>query len=111
MLTLLKVAAGAAPFSTWAPVSETIGRSKSEKLEFHLQALYELLRDLLVLRVSGGEIRNIDIRGELQTLAGKTSYAWMRKAVVRLDEIAEMMRRNIQKNIALDALIAELRGA
>lgn len=110
MLTLLKVAAGAAPFAAWAPVSEAIGRSKSEKLELHLQALYELLRDLLVLRVSGGEIRNIDIRGELQTLAAKTSFPWMRKAVVRLDEIAEMMRRNIQKNIALDALIAELRG-
>src|SRR5579872_6723856 len=33
MLTLLKVAAGAAPFAAWVPVSEAIGRSKSEKLE------------------------------------------------------------------------------
>src|SRR5262249_23919756 len=49
MLALLKVAAGAAPFSSWAPVSEAIGRTKSEKLELHLKALYELLRDLMVL--------------------------------------------------------------
>jgi len=110
MLVLLKVAAGAAPFSTWTPISEALGRSKGEKLELHLQALYELLRDLLVLQTTGGEIRNIDIRTELQTLAGKASFPWLRKAVVRLDEIAEMIRRNIQKNIALDALIAELRG-
>src|SRR3954452_8533059 len=33
MLTLLKVAAGAAPFSAWVSVSEGMGRSKSEKLD------------------------------------------------------------------------------
>ena len=50
MLVLLKVAAGAAQFSAWVPVSETIGRSKSEKLDLYLKVLYELLRDLLILR-------------------------------------------------------------
>ena len=49
MLALLKVAAGAAPFASWVPVGEAIGRSKSEKLELYLKVLYELLRDLLVL--------------------------------------------------------------
>jgi len=28
-----------------------------------------------------------------------------------VDELAELVRRNIQKNIALDALVAELRPA
>src|SRR4051812_15730289 len=32
MLTLLKVAAGVAPFAAWIPVSESMGRSRSEKL-------------------------------------------------------------------------------
>src|SRR5689334_19159520 len=41
MLTLLKVAAGASPFSAWIPVSETMGRSKGEKLDFYLKTLYE----------------------------------------------------------------------
>jgi DNA polymerase-3 subunit delta' len=109
MLTLLKVAAGAAPFGTWAPVAEVIGRTKSEKLEYHLKALYELLRDLLVLQQGAGEIRNLDIRGEMETLAGKVEFAWIRKAVAKVDEIAGLARRNIQKTIALDALIAELR--
>jgi len=31
--------------------------------------------------------------------------------VKMVDEIAELIRRNIQKTIALDALIVELRGA
>lgn len=111
MLALLKVAAGTAPFAVWAPVAEVIGRTKSEKLEFHLKALYELLRDLLVLQQGASEIRNMDIRPELETLAGKVEFAWIRKAVAKVDEIAGLARRNIQKTIALDALIAELRAA
>src|SRR5579872_3315073 len=65
MHALLKTAAGASGFSAWMPFSETIGRSKSEKLEFHLTMLYSLLRDLMILRESGGDIRNMDLRGEL----------------------------------------------
>ncbi len=101
MLALLKVAAGAAPFASWAPVAEAIGRSKSEKLELHLKTLYELLRDVLVLQHGGGEIRNRDIRGELESLARKVDFAWVRKAVAKTDEIVELVRRNIQKGIAL----------
>ncbi|HKE22211.1 MAG TPA: AAA family ATPase [Bryobacteraceae bacterium] len=110
MLALLKVAAGAAPFASWAPVSETVGRSKSEKLELYLKVLYELLRDLLLLHAGSGEIRNQDIRRELEPLAARVEFAWLRKAVAQVDEILELVRRNIQKTIALDALIVELRG-
>jgi DNA polymerase-3 subunit delta' len=76
----------------------------------YLKALYDLLRDLLLLSEGGGEIRNVDIRRELEAIAGRTNFAWIRRAVKRVDEIAELLRRNIQKTIALDALIMELRG-
>jgi len=113
MLALLKVAAGTAPFATWLPVSEAIGRSKNEKLDHYLKVLYDLLRDLLLIEEGAEEdaaaIRNADIRRELEALAAKVSFAWLRKAVERTDEIARMIRRNIQKTIALDGLIAELR--
>ena len=111
MLALVKVAANLAPFGSWISVSEAIGRSKSERLDLHLNVLYELLRDLLILRQGGGEIRNQDIRGELQALAAKLSFPWIRKAVAQMDEISRLIRRNIQKTIALDALIAGLRAA
>ncbi|MBZ5582008.1 MAG: DNA polymerase III subunit delta', partial [Acidobacteriia bacterium] len=110
MLALLSVAAGAAPFASWIPVSEAIGRSRSEKLDLYLKALYELLRDLLLLHEGAGEIRNQDIRRELDALAAKVQFAWLRKAVKKVDEIAQLIRRNIQKTIALDSLIVELRG-
>jgi DNA polymerase III subunit delta' len=111
MLALLKTAAGVAPFSAWVPVSEVLGRSKSEKLDFYLKVLYDLLRDLLILREGAGEIRNQDIRRELEALAAKIEFGWIRKAVAQVDEIARLVRRNIQKTIALDALIMELRAA
>ena len=109
MLALLKVAAGTEPFATWVPIGEGFGRAKSEKLELYLKVLYELLRDVLLLHEGTGEIRNRDIRRELEALAAKVQFAWIRQAVTRVDEIAMLIRRNIQKTIALDALILELR--
>jgi len=109
MLALLKAAAGAAPFGSWIPVSESMGRSRGEKLDLYLKALHELLRDLLLLREGVGEIRNQDIRADLEALAARVPFDWLRRAVARVDEIAQLLRRNIQKTIALDALIAELR--
>ncbi|MBZ5592484.1 MAG: AAA family ATPase [Acidobacteriia bacterium] len=111
MLTLLKVAGGAAPFGTWIPYSETIGRSKSEKLELYLKVLYDLLRDLMMLQQGASMIRNEDVRPDLETLAQRLSFSWLRAAVRKIDELADLLRRNIQKTIALDDLILELRTA
>ena len=109
MFALLRVAAGADPFSEWMKHSEAIARARSEKLELYLKVLYTLLRDLLVLRETGAEIRNRDIRPQLEPLAQKVSFSWIRAAVEKVDDLAELLRRNIQKTIALDALILEMR--
>ena len=109
MFTLLRVAAGVMPFGAWVPYSELIGRTKSEKLELHLKVLYDLLRDVLVLRESGGAVRNEDLRAELEAVARKVSFGWIRAAVQKVDDLAGLIRRNIQKSIALDALIVDLR--
>lgn len=111
MLTLLEVAAGAVPFGAWIPYSETIARSKNEKLELYLKVLYELLRDLLILREGGSAVRNEDMRTKLEMLSRTLSFVWIRTAVKKVDELAELIRRNIQKTIALDDLILELRAA
>jgi DNA polymerase-3 subunit delta' len=108
MLALLKTGAGASPFAAWLPISETLGRSKSEKLELHLKLLYSLLRDLTILREGGTSIRNFDLRADLGTLATRVSRGWIIHAVKSVDEIAGLLRRNIQKTIALDGLLMEL---
>ena len=110
MLTLLEVAAGAAPFSAWIRQSES-ATVRQERLEVLLTVLYGLLRDVLVLsrdREDRFALRNADIRPRLESLAARVDFPWLRRAVDRVDELASLVRRNIQKNLALDALIAEL---
>ena len=114
MLKLLQVAAGGAPFAEWTKYAEAMAPRKSEKLDALLNILYVLLEDVLVLAEAdesgNAEIRNADIRPDLQVLARHVSFRWIRKAVERADELSALVRRNIQKTIALDALVVELRA-
>jgi DNA polymerase-3 subunit delta' len=114
MLTLLQAAAGSVPFADWAKQSEAMAPRKLEKLDSLLNILYVLLEDVLLLAQGpsgegSAEIRNIDIRGDLEALARRVSFRWIRTAVERADELSTLVRRNIQKTIALDALVVELR--
>jgi len=110
MLDLLQVAAGRAPFAKWARQAEAMGPRKTEKLDALLAILYVLLEDLLQIAHGGGEIRNADIRRDLEALATRVSFDWMRAAVHQADELSQLVRRNIQKTIALDAMVVHLRS-
>ena len=110
MLKLLQAAAGRAPFAEWVKYAEAMSARKQEKLEFFLNILYVLLEDVLLAAQKTGEIRNVDIQGEIEALASHVSFDWIRTAVKKVDDLGELLRRNIQKNIALDALVVELRG-
>lgn len=109
MLKLLQAAAGRAPFADWVKYAEAMSNRKQEKLDYFLNVLYVLLEDVLLAANGTGEIRNADIAREIQALASQVSFDWIRAAVKKLDELGELLRRNIQKNIALDALVVELR--
>lgn len=109
MLQLLSVASGQTPFADWPRIAESVSAGRSDKLDSYLEILYILLGDVLSLHFGQDRIRNPDIRRELQSLARKTDYEWIRKAVGKIDELVEFTRRNIQKGIALDGMIAELR--
>jgi DNA polymerase-3 subunit delta' len=109
MLALLQAAAGRAPFGEWAKHAEAMGPRRQDKLNHYLGILYVLLEDILLLREGTGEIRNIDIRPALEDLAANVPFQWIWSAVKKADELAELVRRNIQKSIALDALVVELR--
>ncbi len=108
MLAVLETAAGIQPFGAWVKYAES-GANRAEKLEPLLRTLYDLLEDVLVLQQGGGNVRNSDIEERLCALAQHVTFRWVRRAVVKVDEMAELARRNIQKNIALDAMVAALR--
>jgi DNA polymerase-3 subunit delta' len=110
MLALLEAASGVAPFAHWTRHAESLARNRGEKLENYLRVLYLLLRDVLLLREGGGPLGNPDLTPQLQAVARRTPFAWIRRAAARADELAELLRRNIQKSIALDALVLDLRA-
>ena len=110
MLALLEVAAGLQPFSVWAKYADSAG-NRQEKLDTLLRMISGLLEDVLVLEQGGRGIRNVDVHPQLEALAGRVSFEWIHRAAAKVEELAGLVRRNIQKNIALDALIAELRPA
>ena len=108
MLSLLSAAARCTPFSEWAVVAEKLSAARSEKLDAYIKVLYALLEDIACLRVGHAAVRNADIRTELQAIAEAVSFEWILNAVKRIDELVELVRRNIQKSLALDALVVGL---
>jgi DNA polymerase III subunit delta' len=110
MLKLLHAAAGRSQFSEWARVSEARSASRSDKLEGYVDVLYTLLEDILLLQNGADRVRNQDVKNDLAALAKEVDFEWIRRAVTKVDDLVEFMRRNIQKGIALDALVADLRA-
>jgi len=103
MLTLL-----GGDFAALLPHTEAIGRSKHERLDLQLDALYGLLRDLLCLKHGSGTLVNEDLRKELEALAVRIDFDWIARAAVHADGLDGLVRRNIQKQIALEALAVTL---
>ena len=109
MLVLLKVAGRLEPFGAWMKHSDSIAARRTEKLESYLEVLYSLIGDVLRAAAGSTDLRNADLGSDIQALAHKVSFGWLRAMTARVDELVELGRRNIQKSLALDALAVELR--
>lgn len=108
MLALLKAASGADTFGAWLKHSESIAARRTEKLDSYLEVLYMLLTDVLRLTEGVPAGRNADIHRDLEAVAARVSFDWLRRAVEKVDELVELVRRNIQKSIALDAWAVDM---
>jgi len=110
MLTAFECGAGIVPFSVWLQQSEGFSAKKSEKLELYLKPAYDLLEDILMTRHGRSARRNRDIEQRVAALAKRATFEWIAQAVRIVDELVLMVRRNIQKTAALDAMIIKLRN-
>jgi DNA polymerase III subunit delta' len=108
MLALLKAASGADTFGAWLKHSESIAARRTEKLDSYLEVLYMLLSDVLRLTEGLPAGRNADIGTDLKAVAARVSFDWLRRAVEKVDELVDLVRRNIQKSIALDAWAVDM---
>ncbi len=111
MLAAFECAAGLIPFSAWLQQSEPFTASKSEKLEAYLKLTYGILEDVLAALHGRSAAKNRDIQPRLVQISRAVDFTWMERAVRLLDELVLMVRRNIQKTAALDAMIINLRNA
>jgi DNA polymerase-3 subunit delta' len=74
-----------------------------------LRTLGLLLEDLLLLLAGTPElVRNVDLRGELEKFAGSVSFGWIEAASRGLDQVTSGMRRNLLRNLSLDAFAGQL---
>ena len=82
------------------------GRQKMERL---LRTIYSALQDLAFINAGTAElVRNRDIQSELTQLARLADFAWISAAADRLAEVERGMRRNLLRNLSIDAFAAAL---
>jgi DNA polymerase-3 subunit delta' len=110
VLAALECGAGLTPFSNWVQRSESFGTRKSEKLDLYLKLTYAVLEDVLRLWQGAPVTNNRDVQQRIQAISQVVTFGWIEHAVRCLDELVQMVRRNIQKVPALDAFIINLRN-
>ncbi len=65
---------------------------------------------MLLLAGTPELVRNVDLRPELERLAQTISFAWIENASRGLDQVNSGMRRNLLRNLSLDAFAEQLGG-
>jgi len=112
-LTLLRNA-NTSDHTTLFKMTETYraGAEGQVKTTALLRALSSILEDILLLQGNAPDrVRNVDIRPELKGFADTFDFAWIESAVRGLDAVQSGLRRNLLRNVSLDAFAAELEGA
>lgn len=110
VLAAFECAAGLTPFSTWVQNSESFASSKSDKLDAYLKPTYAVLEDILSTLYGKTAAKNRDVQPRIGRIAQAVNFPWLERAVRCVDELVLMVRRNIQKTAALDAMIIKLRN-
>ncbi len=110
VLSLLEQAVADGKFHDVFASTAQLAKQEKESFENILELFYSLLTDLLELSQGPklGLPRNPDLRQELETLGKKINFEWVLRATQGLDTLESRLRRNVGRQLGLDALIASL---
>jgi len=109
-LRILERAARGQGFAQLFADTAALAKDRESTFEEQLGVFYGLLTDLLELtsKVKKPALRNPTLAKELESLAHSVDSAWVLRAIAGFDELYAGARRNLNRQLGLDALAASL---
>jgi DNA polymerase-3 subunit delta' len=112
VLAILQNAATAGSFTDLFARTTQLSKQREIPFERVLDVFYSLLSDLLRLTWVPSEqhLRNPALRKQLDALSKKVDPAWVVMAIGGLDRLHGRLRRNVNRQLGLDAVATSLAG-
>ena len=112
-LRILTRAAQGQGFAQLFADTAALAKDRETTFERQLEIFYGLLTDLLELtaKVKTPMLRNKPLAKELQALSNIVDVHWVMRAIAGFDQLHAGARRNLNKQLGLDALAASLAGS
>jgi DNA polymerase-3 subunit delta' len=112
-LKILARAARGEEFAQLFALTNAISKDREVSFEEQLSVFYSLLCDLLELSsgIPSPQLRNLPLRKDLDAVAKQIDIRWVMRALRGLDQVAAGARRNLNRQLGLDAFAAELSPA
>jgi DNA polymerase III subunit delta' len=109
-LRILERAACGEGFAQLFAETAALVKDRESSFEEQIAVFYSLLNDLLELTsdVKNPTLRNAPLVKELTVLASLVNTAWVMRAISGFDELHAGARRNLNRQLGLDALAASL---
>jgi len=109
-LRILERAAKGHGFAQLFSDTAALGKDRDSSFEELIGIFYGLLSDLLELTsgIKSPQLRNPNIARDLEGLAKTVDTQWTMRAIAAVDEVAAGARRNLNRQLGLDAMAASL---
>jgi DNA polymerase-3 subunit delta' len=112
-LQILERAAQGQGFGQLFTATSALAKDRDSSFEDQIGVFYGLLTDLLELtsKLKEPALRNALLAKELDSLSKSVDSAWVLRAIAGFDELYFGARRNLNRQLGLDALAASLASA
>jgi DNA polymerase-3 subunit delta' len=109
-LRILERAAAGQGFSQLFSDTSALAKDRDSSFEDQVSVFYGLLTDLLEITsgVKSPALRNSSLAKELERLAKSIDSGWVMRAIAGFDELYAGARRNLNRQLGLDALTTSL---
>ncbi len=109
-LRILERAAQGQGFAQLFSDTSALAKDRDSSFEDQIGVFYGLLTDLLELtsKIKEPVLRNAPLAKELESLSKSVDSAWVLRAIAGFDELYAGARRNLNRQLGLDALAASL---